>query len=60
VFFGSGCLLLLVLLFLLLLEDGLNVFASIFNAILLSKYVCAALLHQVLHHIANLLHEEGD
>ena len=54
----SGSLLgLLVLLCLLLLEDGLD-FLSI-NAVNLLELLGAALLHQVLHHVADLFHEEG-
>ena len=48
----------LVLLCLLLLEDGLD-FLSI-NAVNLLELLGAALLHQVLHHVADLFHEEGN
>ena len=63
--FGLNQLRLFVLLNLLLLEDGLNVgclhrLAALFVFVEGGELGGVALLHEVLHHISNLLHEEGD
>ena len=56
---GLSLLVLLGLLLLLLGEDGLNV--GVVHAVGLAlKLVGAALLHEVFHHVTDLLHEEGD
>ena len=54
----QGLLLFFVLSFLLLLQNCLHVL-SYFDALLRSKSAGATLLHQVLHHVSNLFHEEG-
>ena len=51
---GSGLLSLFILLGLLLLKDLVNVVAV--EAVALSDLIGTALLHQVLHHVADLLH----
>ena len=51
-------LLFFVLSILLLLQNRLHVL-SYFDALLRSKSAGATLLHQVLHHVSNLFHEEG-
>ena len=54
---GSSLLSLLILLGLLLFEQGVDVFAV--QTLTLSELIRSALLHKVLHHVSDLLHEEG-
>ena len=55
---GRSLLRLFVLLGLLLFEDGLHLLPI--QAVSILNLSRPALLHQVLHHIADLFHEEGD
>ena len=59
VFLSCSYLLLFVLLGLLLLQNSLHILSHL-DTIRRSYLACSTLFHQVFHHVANLLHEEGN